>query len=246
VATNAVAVPLCYGLLARYYGLLASGKRAENVARARELLLTPPPVIPIDAIKAINSNPETRTEKQLAGSPTAKARLPLLRRSDDHHRSTCCSRSLRRRFGGPPEPSGAVPQNHRSPAVFIVGKRAYLAGSHSSEKHPRCEYLRMHPTLAGYRIGPESLGAAWGLQPPISNCSLVRFSPVDRPRPAWRTQTTFWRIKARPAKNSTLNVRPFGAVFFLPCKFMSDRLMLAIFIASLLMTASVVIMLLLL
>jgi hypothetical protein len=46
----------------RYYGLLASGKRAENVARARELLLTPPPVIPIDAIKAINSNPETRTE----------------------------------------------------------------------------------------------------------------------------------------------------------------------------------------
>jgi hypothetical protein len=37
----------------RYYGLLASGKRAENVARARELLLTPPPVIPIDAITAI-------------------------------------------------------------------------------------------------------------------------------------------------------------------------------------------------
>jgi len=69
---------------------------------------------------------------------------------------------------------------------------------------------------------------------------------VDRLRPAWRTQTTFWRIKARPAKNSSLNVRPFGAVFFLPCKLMSDRLMLAIFIASLLMTASVVIMLLLL
>ena len=46
----------------RYYGLLASGKRAENVARARELLLPPPPVIPIEAIKAINSNPETPTE----------------------------------------------------------------------------------------------------------------------------------------------------------------------------------------
>jgi Putative transposase/Transposase zinc-binding domain len=38
----------------RYYGLLASGKRAENVARARELLS--PPLIPIDAIKAINAN----------------------------------------------------------------------------------------------------------------------------------------------------------------------------------------------
>jgi hypothetical protein len=38
----------------RYYGLLASGKRAENVARARELLM--PPVIPVDAIKAIRPN----------------------------------------------------------------------------------------------------------------------------------------------------------------------------------------------
>jgi hypothetical protein len=36
----------------RYYGMLTSRKRAENVARARELLLTPPPLIPIDAIKA--------------------------------------------------------------------------------------------------------------------------------------------------------------------------------------------------
>jgi hypothetical protein len=38
----------------RYYGLLASGKRAENVARARELLM--PPIIPVDAIKAISAN----------------------------------------------------------------------------------------------------------------------------------------------------------------------------------------------
>jgi hypothetical protein len=44
----------------RYYGLLASGKRAENVARARELLM--PPIIPVDAIKASSPNaaePET-------------------------------------------------------------------------------------------------------------------------------------------------------------------------------------------
>jgi Putative transposase/Transposase zinc-binding domain len=38
----------------RYYGLLASGQRAENVARARELLA--PPIIPVDAIKAISPN----------------------------------------------------------------------------------------------------------------------------------------------------------------------------------------------
>jgi len=46
----------------RYYGMLNSSKRAANVARARELLLTLPSVIPIDAIKAINVSPETRTE----------------------------------------------------------------------------------------------------------------------------------------------------------------------------------------
>jgi hypothetical protein len=34
----------------RYYGLLASGKRADNIARARELLTLP--IIPVDAIKA--------------------------------------------------------------------------------------------------------------------------------------------------------------------------------------------------
>jgi len=38
----------------RYYGLLASGKRAENIAHARELLTLP--VIPVDAIKAATTN----------------------------------------------------------------------------------------------------------------------------------------------------------------------------------------------
>jgi hypothetical protein len=37
----------------RYYGLLASGQRAENVARARQLLAPP---ITVDAIKAIGPN----------------------------------------------------------------------------------------------------------------------------------------------------------------------------------------------
>jgi len=41
----------------RYYGLLASGKRAENIARARELLT--PPIIPLDAIKAASTNADT-------------------------------------------------------------------------------------------------------------------------------------------------------------------------------------------
>jgi len=48
----------------RYYGLLASGQRAENIARARELLT--PPMIPIDAVKAISGNANEQTAKPQA------------------------------------------------------------------------------------------------------------------------------------------------------------------------------------
>jgi Putative transposase/Transposase zinc-binding domain len=50
----------------RYYGLLASGQRAENIARARQLLA--PPIIPVDVIKAISAND--------AETPTAKHACP--------------------------------------------------------------------------------------------------------------------------------------------------------------------------
>ena len=52
----------------RSYGLLASGKRAENIARARQSLI--PPVIPVDAAKP-------------AGSNTAEAQTPK-------HPCPCC------------------------------------------------------------------------------------------------------------------------------------------------------------
>ena len=38
----------------RYYGLLASSKRADNIARARKLLAVP--LLPIDAIKAASAD----------------------------------------------------------------------------------------------------------------------------------------------------------------------------------------------
>ena len=60
----------------RSYGLLASGKRAENIARARELLTLP--IIAVDAIKAANTN---------ADQPQTPRSLPLLRRPHDHHRA---------------------------------------------------------------------------------------------------------------------------------------------------------------
>jgi hypothetical protein len=40
----------------RYYGLLASARRAENLARARQLLTLP--ILPIDAIKAATASTE--------------------------------------------------------------------------------------------------------------------------------------------------------------------------------------------
>jgi hypothetical protein len=48
----------------RYYGLLASGHRADNIARARELLA--PPMIPIDTIKTISGNASEQTAEPQA------------------------------------------------------------------------------------------------------------------------------------------------------------------------------------
>src|SRR5215470_18708076 len=53
----------------RYYGLLASGQRAANIARACELLA--PPLIPIDAIKA-----SAASELQTAQPVPAKHQCP--------------------------------------------------------------------------------------------------------------------------------------------------------------------------
>jgi putative transposase/transposase-like zinc-binding protein len=89
----------------RYYGLLASGKRAENVARARELLLTPSPVIAIDAIKAINPSSETRTENNSQEAQPQK------------HACPCCGgpMTIVERFA-----RGATPRHQPSaPAVAI-------------------------------------------------------------------------------------------------------------------------------
>jgi hypothetical protein len=89
----------------RYYGLLASGKRAENVARARELLLTPPPVIPIDAIKAINASSETRTENNTQEVQPQK------------HACPCCGGQMTiiERFA-----RGATPQHQPTAPVVAI------------------------------------------------------------------------------------------------------------------------------
>jgi Putative transposase/Transposase zinc-binding domain len=72
----------------RYYGLLASGKRAENVARARELLM--PPIIPVDAIKAIRPNAAEPQTTNLC--PCCGGRMITIERFErgttPHHRPT--------------------------------------------------------------------------------------------------------------------------------------------------------------
>jgi Putative transposase len=77
----------------RYYGLLASGKRAENIARARELLT--PPILPIDAINS--------TEPEEPQTP--------------EHRCPCCGGRMViiERF----EP-GSTPHHHPSPPAPVI------------------------------------------------------------------------------------------------------------------------------
>jgi hypothetical protein len=61
----------------RYYGLLASGKRAGNVARASEMLM--PPIIPVEAIKAISAD---AAERQTASHscPSCGGRMIIIER----------------------------------------------------------------------------------------------------------------------------------------------------------------------
>jgi Putative transposase len=61
----------------RYYGLLASGKRAGNVARARELLT--PPIIPVNAIKAIGPN-AAEPQKPQHSCPCCGGRMIIIER----------------------------------------------------------------------------------------------------------------------------------------------------------------------
>src|SRR2546423_1880694 len=79
----------------RYYGLLASGKRADNIARARELLTLP--IIPVDAIKAANTN---------ADQPQTL-----------EHRCPCCGGRMIiiERFE-----RGATPRSHPSPPTPVI------------------------------------------------------------------------------------------------------------------------------
>jgi hypothetical protein len=61
----------------RYYGFLASGNRAHNIARARNLLT--PPIIPVDAIKAMAANAaEPQTAKH--SCPCCGGRMIIIER----------------------------------------------------------------------------------------------------------------------------------------------------------------------
>jgi len=61
----------------RYYGLLASGQRTENIARARKLLA--PPIIPLDAIKAMGAN-AAEPEKPERSYPCCGGRMIIIER----------------------------------------------------------------------------------------------------------------------------------------------------------------------
>ena len=85
----------------RHYGLFASGTRADNIARARELLAVPAahPKQPRHADAAVDQ-------------PASCASVPMLRRSHDHHRDLR-ARLQRHAIGRrlQPPPSGSTPHD---------------------------------------------------------------------------------------------------------------------------------------
>jgi Putative transposase/Transposase zinc-binding domain len=80
----------------RYYGLLASGKRAENITRARELLM--PPILPVEAIKAISADAaEPQTAKH--SCPCCGGRMIIIERfkrgATPHYRPSSLTPAIR-------------------------------------------------------------------------------------------------------------------------------------------------------
>jgi Putative transposase len=79
----------------RYYGLLASGKRVDNIARARELLM--PPIIPVEAIKAISADAAEPQTTNLC--PCCGGRMVILERFEcgatPHYRASPPTAAIR-------------------------------------------------------------------------------------------------------------------------------------------------------
>jgi hypothetical protein len=86
----------------RYYGLLTSPRRAKNIARIRELLAVP--LIPIDAIKALNPDASTSAQPEQPKAP--------------EHSCPCCGGRMRiiETFLPGQQPNASrSPQHHCTP-----------------------------------------------------------------------------------------------------------------------------------
>ena len=127
----------------RYYGLLASGKRAENIARARELLTLP--IIPVDAIKAANTNADR--------AANARASLPLLRRPHDHHRAV----RTRRNPALSPKPANASDQD-RHLMIMSIRSPSLNAGRFCRRRSAE-HVLGSHKFFARQQITARSLAS---------------------------------------------------------------------------------------
>ena len=98
------------------YGLLASGQRAENIARARELLM--PPIIPVDAIKAISpdaAEPEPQTTNLC---PCCGGRMVIVERFDRPATPRYGSRPRQRSGSTPHDP---ITANQQSLQLLLAG-----------------------------------------------------------------------------------------------------------------------------
>jgi hypothetical protein len=89
----------------RYYGLLASAVRADNIARARQMLAVP--LIPIDAIKAIATKPDEPTTPEHP-CPCCGGRMIIIETPSNAAARRDIDQQLRRsRSGSTPHDRGA-------------------------------------------------------------------------------------------------------------------------------------------
>jgi hypothetical protein len=103
----------------RYYGWLTSQTRVKNIARIRELLAVP--LIPIDAIKAVNAKPKSQKRQSIL--------VPAAAATCASSRPSCAGNSRstvpRQRSGSTPHDADASPRHTRqhSPPVLALARQ---------------------------------------------------------------------------------------------------------------------------
>ena len=226
------------------YGLFANGYRAENIAKARDLL----------AVATAKTKPEAASTQQSDRAAASATPMPLLRRPHDHHRGLCTRRHPTYR----PQPQSS--RSHRTSRADTKSERQQIRisgpppvldrplvplpqfASVASDRAP-IALRRISPSTATRQIGtytpaitrlpiapaphnPRGAPAAHGLNPHSARRTASRSPPAISFLGASRTPGAplRWHCPCTPASETLHNSRPETSEAWAVCSRQRTRL----------------------